>query len=81
MQGEKIISLEDSILAAFLNLAGFDVAFFVPTGNQNIEKHFNKRLMEEHQIGEYVYDLQVPNMALVPPGTRLSWRDRLFRRS
>ncbi len=79
--GEKIISLEDSILAAFLNLAGFDVAFFVPTGYQNIEKHFNKRLMEEHQIGEYVYDLQVPNMALVPPGTRLSWRDRLFRRS
>ncbi len=79
--GEKIISLEDSILAAFLNLAGFDVAFFVPTGYQNIEKHFNKRLMEEHQIGEYVYDLQVPNMALVPPGTRLSWRDRLFRRN
>ena len=45
-----------------------------------IEKHFNKRLMEEHQIGEYVYDLQVPNMALVPSGTRISWRDRLFRR-
>ena len=78
--GEKIISLEDSILAAFLNLAGFDVVFFVPTGYQNIEKHFNKRMMEEHQIGEYVYDLQVPNMALVPSGTRLSWRDRLFGR-
>ncbi len=78
--GEKMISLEDSILTAFLNLAGFDVAFFVPTGYQNIEKHFNKRLMEEHQIGEYVYDLQVPNMALVPSGTRISWRDRLFRR-
>lgn len=78
--GEKIISLEDSILTAFLNLAGFDVAFFVPTGYQNIEKYFNKKLMEEHQIGEYVYDLQVPNMALVPSGTRLSWRDRLFRR-
>lgn len=78
--GEKMISLEDSILTAFLNLAGFDVAFFVPTGYQNIEKHFNKRLMEEHQIGEYVYDLQVPNMALVSSGTRPSWRDRLFRR-
>jgi len=78
--GEKLISLEDSILTAFLNLAGFDVVFFVPTGYQNIEKYFNKRLMEEHQIGEYVYDLQVPNMALVPSGTRLSWRDKLFRR-
>ncbi|MDE7274893.1 MAG: YceG family protein [Lachnospiraceae bacterium] len=78
--GEKIISIEDSILTAFLNLAGFDVVFFVPTGYQNIEKHFNKRLMEEHQIGEYVYDLQVPNMALVSSNTRPSWRDRLFRR-
>lgn len=78
--GEKMISLEDSILTAFLNMAGFDVVFFVPTGYQNIEKHFNKRLMEEHQIGEYVYDLQVPNMALVSSNTRPSWRDRLFRR-
>ncbi|MDE6620554.1 MAG: YceG family protein [Lachnospiraceae bacterium] len=78
--GEKIISIEDSILTAFLNLAGFDVIFFVPTGYQNIEKHFNKRLMEEHQIGEYVYDLQVPNMALVSSNSRPSWRDRLFRR-
>lgn len=78
--GEKMISLEDSILAAFLNLVGFDVVFFVPTGYQNIEKHFNKRLMEEHQIGEYVYDLQVPNMALVSSNTRPSWRDKIFRR-
>lgn len=78
--GEKLISLEDSILAAFLNMVGFDVVFFVPTGYQNIEKHFNRKLMEEHQIGEYVYDLQVPNMALVSSGARLSWRDKLFRR-
>ena len=78
--GEKLISLEDSILVAFLNMAGFDVVFFVPTGYQNIEKHFGRRLMEEHQIGEYIYDLQVPNMALVSSGTRVSWRDRLFRR-
>lgn len=78
--GEKLISLEDTILTAFLNLAGFDVVFFVPTGYQNIEKHFNRRLMEEHQIGEYVYDLQVPNMALVSSGTRQTWRDRLFGR-
>ena len=78
--GEKMISLEDTILTAFLNLAGFDVIFFVPTGYQNIEHFFNKRLMEEHQIGEYVYDLQVPNMALVSSNTRPSWRDKLFRR-
>ena len=78
--GEKMISLEDTILTAFLNLAGFDVIFFVPSGYQNVERFFNKRLMEEHQIGEYVYDLQVPNMALVSSNTRPSWRDKLFRR-
>lgn len=78
--GEKMISLEDSILTAFLNLVGFDVVFFVPTGYQSIEKYFNRRLMEDHQIGEYVYDLQVPNMALVSSNTRPSWRDKIFRR-
>lgn len=78
--GEKMISLEDTILTAFLNLVGFDVIFFVPTGYQSIEKYFNTRPMEEHQIGEYVYDLQVPNMALVSSNTRPSWRDKIFRR-
>ena len=79
---EKPISLEDTILAAFLNLAGFDVVFFVPTGYQSIEQHFNHRLMEEHQIGEYLYDLQAPKLA--PPSsnssTRQSWRERIFKR-
>ncbi|MDE7030357.1 MAG: YceG family protein, partial [Lachnospiraceae bacterium] len=46
----------------------------------NIEKYFSRKLMEEHQIGEYVYDLQVPNMALVSSGAKLSWRERLFGR-
>ena len=75
-----MISLEDSILTAFLNLVGFDILFFVPTGYQNIERYFNRKLMEEHQIGDYVYDLQVPNMALVSSNTRPSWCDRIFRR-
>ena len=30
--GETMISLQDSILVTFLNLAGFDILFFVPTG-------------------------------------------------
>lgn len=77
--GEKMISIEDTVLTAFLNLAGFDVVFFVPAGYQNIEKYFNKRLMEEHQIGEYVYDLQVPRLT---SGTHSgnSLFGRIFRR-
>lgn len=77
---EKIISLEDSILTAFLNLVGFDVVFFVPTGYQNIERHFNRMIIEEHQIGEYMYDLRVPTFGTASPNTRRSWREILFKR-
>ena len=76
---EILVSLEDSIYAAFLNLLGFDVLFFIPTG-YNIEKYFNKKLMEEHQAGEYMYDLQVPDWERVPLTVHTSWRDKLFKR-
>ena len=75
-----MISLEDSILVSFLNLVGFDVIFFIPTGYQCIEKYFNRKLMEEHQTGEYMYDLQIPDFGRLPSNPRQSWRDRLFKR-
>lgn len=79
--GETVISLEDSILVAFLNLIGFDIVFFVPTGYQSIEKHFTKSLMEEHQIGEYMYDMQVPDLnSLSLNNMRPTWRDKIFKR-
>lgn len=78
---ETVISPEDAILVAFLNLIGFDILFFVPTGYQSVEKHFNKNLMEEHQIGEYQYDLQVPDWNSIPlNSTRSTWRDKIFKR-
>lgn len=77
---ENTISLEDSILTAFLNLVGFDIVFFVPTGYQSVEKYFNKKLMEEHQTGEYVYDLHVPEFSAVSSNTRPKWRDKIFKR-
>lgn len=76
--GESMISLEDSILVAFLNLVGFDVVFFVPTGYETIEKHFNQKIIEEHQIGEYVYDLQVPNLGVISSNKKPTWRERIF---
>jgi len=57
---EETLSLEDSITAAFLHFIGFDILFFVPTGYQSIEKYFQKPFANEHQIGEYMYDLSVP---------------------
>lgn len=77
---EDMISLEDSILTAFLNLAGFDILFFVPTGYQVCSKFFGKTVMEEHEIGEYVYDLQIPDFRGIPSNTHQSWRDKIFKR-
>lgn len=78
--GEKVISLEDTILTAFLSLVGFDVVFFVPTGYQSVEKYFNRKLMDEHQIGDYMYDLQVPDFDRISLNTRPGWRDKFFKR-
>lgn len=76
---EAIISLEDTIIVSFLNLIGFDIVFFVPTGYQSIEKYFNKKIMEEHQSGEYLYDLKIPDFGRIKPGsTRTGWLDRIF---
>lgn len=77
---EKMISLEDSIIAAYVSLIGFDVVFFIPTGYQTVENHFNRETMEEHQIGEYVYDLQPPDFKTTSPGNRRSWREKIFKR-
>jgi len=76
---EATMTLEDAILAAFLYLTGFDVVFFVPTGYQCVEPFFTRPLLEEHQIGEYVYDLEVPDFGKIPM-VRRSWRDKFFRR-
>ena len=62
--GEQYISQEDAILTAFLSLVGFDVLFFVPTGYQTVELYFNKNILAEHKIGEYMYDLQVPKLKI-----------------
>lgn len=78
--GEQILSLEDSILAAYLNLLGFDIVFFVPTGYQCVEKYFRERLIEEHQIGEYMYDLRIPNWNNAASNIRHTWRDKIFKR-
>lgn len=77
---EETLSLEDSILVAFLNLVGFDIVFFVPTGYQSIEKYFQKPFANEHQLGPYRYDLQVPDFRTLHEGGKSSIR-KLFGRS
>lgn len=77
---EEVLSLEDSILFAFLNLVGFDILFFVPTGYQCIERHFSQPFANEQQIGEYLYDLSPPDFQSLPARGRNPIR-KLFGRS
>ena len=75
-------TLGDSILVAYLSLLGFDVAIFTPTGYQNVEMNFTQQVLTEHQVGDYMYDLQAPNLKNVSKSSqRESLRDRLFRRA
>lgn len=60
MTDEGQLSLEDTIQATFLSAVGFDVLFFVPTGYAATEKYFVTGAPQEHQRGEYIYDLKVP---------------------
>ena len=77
---ETAPSLEDAVMAAFLNLAGFDVLVFTPTGYQSIENFYTREILEEHQIGEYMYDLSVPNFDRLSFGAPLSWYEKIFKR-
>lgn len=77
---EKFLSLEDSIMVAFLNLVGFDILFFVPTGYNCVEKHFRPQYVNEHQIGEFLYDLTVPDFSTLTEPRQNHLRN-LFRRS
>ena len=79
---ERGATLEDAILLTFLNLAGFDVVLFVPTGYQSIERYLNDNLPVTHQVGEYLYDLDVPNLDALsqPPQKGHSWLKNLWKR-
>ncbi|MGF6907183.1 YceG family protein [Fusobacterium sp. PH5-44] len=57
---EEMGSKEDAVFTAFLNLIGFDILLFVPTGYQSIEGHYTKKIFIEHNIGEFMYDLKIP---------------------
>ncbi len=78
--GETVLSTEDAVVLAFLNLVGFDVILFVPTGYQCVEQHYTKQLLDEHQIGEYMYDLSVPDFSAMSAAPMKKLKDILFRR-
>ena len=76
---ESVLSLEDSIIVAFLHLVGFDTLFFIPTGYDNVGKYFKEQIIEEHIIGSYLYDVAIPDFdRLKPEKKKKSFFSRLF---
>lgn len=59
---EIMFTLQECILLAFLNLVGFDIAIFTPTGYKNIEKYLRSDSFETHIVGEFRFDLTVPDL-------------------
>lgn len=79
---ENNSSLEDSILAAYLSMIGFDVLVFTPTGYNSVERHFASNILLEHNVGEYIYDLKIPDFEKVKRKKEgiLNVAEKLFRR-
>lgn len=73
-------SLEDTILLTFLNKLGFDIVLFIPTGYQTIERFLNDNYPVDHQIGEFIYDLSVPDLDALPTAKGLKWLNNMLRR-
>ena len=78
--GDSAISQNDAITLEFLSLSGFDVLFMIPTGYCNVENYYSMPIISEHQMGEYMYDLKMPDFSKISAGSRQPWHKKLFRR-
>ncbi|MGN0637329.1 MAG: YceG family protein [Huintestinicola sp.] len=76
--GENVISRADSILLAFLSKLGFDVVFYVPTGYQSAEKYYNSGVLNCLETGEYMFDLQIPDLSRRTADPKKSIFRRIF---
>ena len=77
---EEQCSLEDAILFALLHYIGFDIVLFVPTGYRIVEQYYTQPLLVEHQIGEYIYDMQIPHLESVSDSApHRGLMDRIFK--
>ena len=56
----------DSILLAYFNLIGLDVAIFTPTNYRTIEQHIRPNLLDIHQLPLVKYDLALPPLNSIP---------------
>jgi hypothetical protein len=78
---ESMATLEDAIYLLFLNLIGFDIAVFTPTGYRNIDKYISRNAFEEYEIGEYLFQMEVPEKSKLEKMARnMTQENGLFNR-
>ena len=75
---ENMFTLEECILLAFLNLVGFDIAIFTPTGYRNLEKYLRPDSFDTLVVGEFVFDLSIPDLRIKRTNSSSGWFGRLF---
>ncbi len=78
--GDSAITQDDAIVLEFLSMTGFDVLFMIPTGYCNVENYYSMQIISEHQMGEYLYDLKMPDFSRISAGSRQPWHKKLFKR-
>lgn len=52
---------EDSIIIAFLNSIGFDIAIFTPTNYNTIEQKLKEAIYDKFQLPSIQYELEIPS--------------------
>lgn len=59
---EKIFSEEDCIVLAFLNIMGFDILIFTPTGYNNIEDKIVQKYYDIHKLEKIKLDFDITQL-------------------
>ena len=62
-------------------MIGFDIAVFTPTGYRNIDKYISRNAFEEYEIGEYLFQMEVPEKSKLEKMARnMTQENGLFNR-
>lgn len=76
---EAIFTEEDSIILAFLNLMGFDIVIFTPTGYNNIETRVYEEYYDIHKLEDVTFNLDIPNLNSIRKSKSNSFWSNLFK--
>lgn len=61
---KDMLTEEDAILLAFLNIIGFDIAIFTPTYYNNIEHLIDKKYFDIHTLEKVNTEVEMPNKSM-----------------